>query len=705
MLEEQRFRRDMRREERPVLDVAVQLVRVDGPAPRPVAVDAAEPGERADARPPLVADDIVGIVLVEGRSPAVDEGRQAKPRAEIDQDALEPAHVAVRLDHRPADRVADRIRLRDRPVEKRNAVVPLEIGRVGQDQVGIGDHLGRIGVRIDDLGDAVFAGRLVLVLQHADHAGGVHRRVPRHVGHVEEQHVGRIGIARMGVGDHHMHQAVGGDRRVPGECLVDARRIAVLVDQQVFRAEREAEMRARERLVGAEMLRLAVRARMRLERLGIRRLVAEAAGAIDRADQHLQHVQRARRLEAVGMGRDAAHGMEGDRTADECLVALAMHVGPGLVDLDRFVERHAADLGCKAADRGDIDADTVGDRFRRVLRVEIFLREKLEGRDNGTPVVEREPARKSGPRAARSCRDRALGHRLVDQRAALRVAGEKPVAGGSRRIDHQPCRVRVADQIVDVDAARLEQLVDERENQQPVRTGPHADPVVGDRRIAGADRVDRHEAGTALLELGYADLDRVRIMVLGDAEQHEELGPVPVGRPELPERAADRHDAGRRHVDRAEAAMGGVVRRSVLLSPEARQGLGLVATGEEGELPGVAGAGFLQPVRGERERLVPRDRPEFAGPARPGTQHRRRQARGRVMLHDAGRTLGAQNALVHRMIAVALDVADLAVLKMDVDAAAARAHVAGRLTDFVRNRLGQIDLVGGHSHWLLIAHL
>src|SRR4026207_1193947 len=40
-------------------------------------------------------------------------------------------------------------------------------------------------------------------------------------------------------------------------------------------------------------------------KLGIGRLVAEAAGAIDRAQQDLQDVEDAARVKAVGVGRDA----------------------------------------------------------------------------------------------------------------------------------------------------------------------------------------------------------------------------------------------------------------------------------------------------------------------------------------------------------------------------------------------------------------
>jgi hypothetical protein len=55
------------------------------------------------------------------------------------------------------------------------------------------------------------------------------------------------------------------------------------------------------------------------------------------------------------------------------------------------------------------------------------------------------------------------------------------------------------------------------------------------------------------------------------------------------------------------------------------------------------------------------------------------------MLHDAGRTLGAQHTAVHGMIGIALDVAQLAITQMHLDAAAAGAHVTGGVLDFVRN--------------------
>ena len=92
------------------------------------------------------------------------------------------------------------------------------------------------------------------------------------------------------------------------------------------------------------------------------------------------------------------------------------------------------------------------------------------------------------------------------------------------------------------------------------------------------------------LELAELDLDRVGGVILGDAEQHEVAGVLPVRLAELPERAAERVEPGRRHVDRAEAAVGGEVVRAVLLREPAGQRLALVAAGEEREPARIARA-------------------------------------------------------------------------------------------------------------------
>src|SRR3546814_11295725 len=93
-------------------------------------------------------------------------------------------------------------------------------------------------------------------------------------------------------------------------------------------------------------------------------------------------------------------------------------------------------------------------------------------------------------------------------------------------------------------------------------------------------------------------------MFLGDPEQHEIAGVVPVGLTELPERAADAVEAGGRHVHRAEAAVGSEVRRAALRRPPAGQRLALVAAGEEREATGATTACGAPPARRSEERRV-----------------------------------------------------------------------------------------------------
>ncbi len=182
-------------------------------------------------------------------------------------------------------------------------------------------------------------------------------------------------------------------------------------------------------------------------------------------------------------------------------------------------------------------------------------------------------------------------------------------------------------------------------------------------------------------------------MVLGDAEEHEVFREVPVRLAELPERAADRVESGGRHVDGAEAAVRGVVRRAELLCPPARQRLRLVAPGEEGKTLRIGGADVCQSRRRYRECLFPFDLAEISDATLADAKQRLAQARRAVVLHDPGGALAADHAAIHRVALVTLDVADLSVGDMHVDAAAAGAHVAGGLLHLVGDERRGVDAV------------
>ena len=274
----------------------------------------------------------------------------------------------------------------------------------------------------------------------------------------------------------------------------------------------------------------------------------------------------------------------------------------------------------------------------------------------------------------------------VARRACGRIEGEQALALAVLQ-HHQLRRVGVALQEGPVDQIGRDQLVQQRHEQGAVGARLDRDPLVGDRRVAGAHRVDRDEATARALELAQRDLHRVAVVVLGGADHHEQPGVVEVGAAELPERAADRVDHPGSHVHRAEAAVRRVVGRAELTREQAGERLHLVAAGEQRELLRVGGSDLLQALGQHLEREVPADRLELAGAAFAAllAQQRLGESRRRDLLHDPRGALRADHALVDRVGGVAVDVAHLravlALPKVHADAAAARAHVAGGALD------------------------
>ena len=200
-------------------------------------------------------------------------------------------------------------------------------------------------------------------------------------------------------------------------------------------------------------------------------------------------------------------------------------------------------------------------------------------------------------------------------------------------------------------------------NSAPSVPGLDRDPLVGNRRITGAHRVDRDEAAAIALELADRDLHRVAVVVFGGADHHEQLGAVQVGAAELPEAAADGVDHAGGHVDRAEAAVRRVVGRAELAREQAGQRLHLVAAGEQRELLRVGGADLGQALGQDLEGAAPRRsartrRRRARCPALRSSGWVSRAGDTCFMMPDAA--LGADHALVQRVLGVAVDVAHLA---------------------------------------------
>ncbi len=113
----------------------------------------------------------------------------------------------------------------------------------------------------------------------------------------------------------------------------------------------------------------------------------------------------------------------------------------------------------------------------------------------------------------------------------------------------------------------------------------------------------------------------------------------------------------------------------------ARERLRLVTSREQREAIRVGGADRGEPIRGDPQGLVPGNRLELAGASDAGAPQRRGEPCRRDRSHDTGGPFAAEHPSVDRMVAIALDVAELAVLQMYLDAATAGAHVAGRARD------------------------
>ena len=159
------------------------------------------------------------------------------------------------------------------------------------------------------------------------------------------------------------------------------------------------------------------------------------------------------------------------------------------------VERRGGKLGGDAANGGRRDAASLPHRLGRMLGRQESPRQELEDGAGCGTVGKLRLARETG-RVFNAIRvGQATGGAVDREGIALLVAREQ--AGV---VAHQPVRVRVPHEIVEIDAVGAEQLMDEACGEEAVGAGPDAHPFVGDRRIPGSDRIDRDDLGAARLE-------------------------------------------------------------------------------------------------------------------------------------------------------------------------------------------------------------
>ncbi len=471
--------------------------------------------------------------------------------------------------------------------------------------------------------------------------------------------------------------------------MIDAQRRSVLVHRQFVGAGGKTQWRRVQRRVGLDHGRVVEGPVVRHDVARVRRLVAEAAGRVDGAQHAHEHRQRAHRLEPVGMRRQPAHGVEGHRPPLGGGVPLPPRIGPRNGKFEGLVQRRLPHFARQLADALGRDASDVLCPLGR--GVGNAVSQQLEGWRHTRPVRQLVVALQRQLAPFLHAFRIGLHHPAAGQvpcQLVVRVAAVAGRAGGGIEGEqafalalvqhHQLRRIGEPLQEGPVDQALREQFVQQRHEQCAVGAGADRNPLVGDRRIAGAHGVDRDEAAALALEVAQGDLHRVAVVVFRGAYHHEQLGAIQVRAAELPEAAADRIDHAGSHVHRTEAAVRRIVRCAELAREQAGEGLHLVAPGEQGELLRIGGADTAQALGEQLVGALPGDRLELtlAPLAAWPAQKRLRQARRRYLLHDSRAALGADHALVDRVVGIAVDVPDLPVAQVHAYAAAAGTHVA-----------------------------
>ena len=102
---------------------------------------------------------------------------------------------------------------------------------------------------------------------------------------------------------------------LPGEGLVDAHRLALVIDKEIIRLCRPPQRHAIERGIRLHPFGSFGRFWTGGNRTRKRRLVAKASRTVDGAQQGHEDAQGANGVKAVGVGRQSAHGVERDRVA------------------------------------------------------------------------------------------------------------------------------------------------------------------------------------------------------------------------------------------------------------------------------------------------------------------------------------------------------------------------------------------------------
>ena len=236
-----------------------------------------------------------------------------------------------------------------------------------------------------------------------------------------------------------MHEAVRGNRRFPRIGFIDAQRVAVLVDHQIFRARGEAQgWTGKRRVRRVNNIDIVFRQLMRRNRLGIGRAGAEVAGAVQRAQQHLDQMDRAAGMEAVGVGGNAAHRVHGHRPADHLIVLATVDISPLDIQFDSLLECHMRHFQGHALDRLGWHATLLSHIGRGIALVEVAFGSQRQHSFHRTAIRCDKVTEQRGGGANFHATHKRLFFQIPHQRGACSITQKQSIAFLTRSLHHQP---------------------------------------------------------------------------------------------------------------------------------------------------------------------------------------------------------------------------------------------------------------------------
>ena len=379
-----------------VVRVHLPLLRVRLALQELVAVLAAPAGEEADARARLglVVDDEVGVVAELARAVGVDEGRELEPATRAR--SAPPGTACTARSAAPPERAPSRSARR----------TPRSAGRASTSRRGARGTSCRAargrrtrssptGTRRRRRGTGSCTRRpssrsFSIRRTSAVFMVEFHAMLAMKISSVSIA----VRVAAPRVGDHVVHQPVHRQRVLPREGLVDAHRRC----RRRRRRDRRATPASPSASPPSGVFGLHGRGRVRRlggrrDRARERRLVAEAAGPVDRAEQRHQDRERADRLEAVRMRGEPAHRVERDRIAGHGRRARTPHESVHGIGSSIFWSRAVTPISCAR---------------RRIVAA-------------GMPVISRRPLGRVVAHALVEQLKRGLHRRAVGQRVIRRT--------------------------------------------------------------------------------------------------------------------------------------------------------------------------------------------------------------------------------------------------------------------------------------------